>query len=119
MPDRAVVFVDGSNWYHALRDIGVTGLGQLDYAAVSRKLLGPREWIGTRYYVGQVKQSGNSHLYAEQRRYLAKLQASDKRISIHFGRLETRRAKSEAAEELVAYSTRCLSELTGPSIRSS
>ena len=30
--ERAVVFVDGNNWYHALRRAGCTGLGWLNYA---------------------------------------------------------------------------------------
>jgi len=103
MPDRAVVFVDGNNWYHSLKDCGLDDLGRLNYAKVSRKLLGPREWIGTRYYIGQVKQQGNTRLYADQRRFLADLQATDHRITYHLGRLETRRARSPAAEELLEY----------------
>jgi len=67
MPDRAVVFVDGNNWYHSLKRIGLTDLGRLNYAAVSSKLIGPREWTRTRYYVGQVQQHGNTRLYADQR----------------------------------------------------
>ena len=103
MPDRAVVFVDGNNWYHSLKRIGLTDLGSLNYALVCRKLIGPREWTATRYYVGRVQRHGNTRLYVDQQSYLASLQASDRRISIHFGRLETRSVKSEAAEELLQY----------------
>jgi len=103
MPDRALLFIDGNNWYHSLKGIGLTDLGRLDYAAVSGKLLGPREWVGTRYYVGQVQQTGNTRLYADQRRFFSDLRASDKRISVHLGRLEERTAKSPAAEELLHY----------------
>lgn len=103
MTDRAVLFIDGNNWYHSLRDLGLTGLGQLDYAAISRKLVGPREWIGTRYYIGQVQQRGNLALYAAQRRFLAYLQSLDHRISIHLGRLERRIVQNEAAAELRQY----------------
>lgn len=103
MPDRAVLFVDGNNWYHSLRDIGLSDLGRLNYAAVSRKLIGPRDWSATRYYIGQVQQHGNTRLYAEQRSFVAKLQATDHRITVHFGRLERRTARSEAAEELLRY----------------
>lgn len=103
MPDRAIVFVDGNNWYHSLKRIGLTDLGRLNYATVSSKLVGPREWTATRYYVGQVQQHGNTQLYADQRSYLDGLRALDKRISIHFGRLESQSAKNEAAEELLKY----------------
>jgi len=71
LPERAVVFVDGNNWYHGLRECGFTGLGLFNYAKVSQKLMAPipsRQWIGTRYYVGQVQQRDNTTLYANQRR---------------------------------------------------
>ena len=47
VPDRAVLFVDGSNWYHGLRSLGETNLMRLNYARVSEKLVGPRTWVGT------------------------------------------------------------------------
>lgn len=106
LTERAAVFVDGNNWYHGLRRLGFTGLGSFNYAKVSRKLMAPppsREWIGTRYYVGQVQQRGTTSLYAEQRRYMAWLQARDSRISIHYGRLEERSAESKVALELKQY----------------
>ncbi len=52
MADRAILFIDGNNWYHSLVEIGLTVLGDLDYRKISEKLLGPRDWIGTRYYIG-------------------------------------------------------------------
>jgi len=43
--DRAVLFVDGNNWYHALKEVGATDLFQLDYAKVSKKIITPaRAW---------------------------------------------------------------------------
>jgi len=103
MPDRAVLFVDGNNWYHALSNLGVQDLGRLDYSKISEKLVGPREWIGTRYYIGRVRQTGNTNLYSAQRRFLSHLEASDPRISVHLGRLEPRKVKNEAAQELKRY----------------
>ena len=100
---RAVVFVDGNNWYHALRAIRLVDLGRLDYARISRKLLGPsRLWTGTRYYVGQVNQAEAPESYAHQRRFLAHLASTDPRISYHLGRLETRVVENDAATELLA-----------------
>ena len=98
-----MLFIDGNNWYHALRGAGLDGLGRLNYARISEKLIGPREWIGTRYYIGQVKQQSNTQLYADQRRFLASLQATDARITVHLGRLEPRPVSNPAAEELAAY----------------
>jgi uncharacterized LabA/DUF88 family protein len=101
--DRAILFIDGNNWYHALRSAGLDDLGKLDYAKISEKLIGPREWVGTRYYIGQVKQQLNTRLYADQRRFLMGLRSTDARITVHLGRLEPRPAKNEAAEELATY----------------
>ena len=103
MPDRAVCFIDGNNWYHGLKDKGVADLGRLDYAKISSKLTGHRLWVATRYYIGRVPQAGDVTLYAAQRHFLAKLQATDARISTHLGRLEQRRADSPAARELRTY----------------
>jgi uncharacterized LabA/DUF88 family protein len=101
--ERAVLFIDGSNWYHSLQTAGVSDLGQLDYSTISGKLVGPRVWVGTRYYIGQVRQVGNRRLYASQRSFLARLRATDARISTHLGRLESRTTQSRAALELLEY----------------
>jgi hypothetical protein len=61
--DRAVVFIDGNNWYHALCHEGVEDRARLDYRKISEKLLGPRAWVATRYYIGQVNQKFNVALY--------------------------------------------------------
>ncbi len=104
MTGRAVIFVDGNNWYHGLRDhLQLPGLLRLDYAAISRKLLGSREWIATRYYIGRVAQQEHRELYASQRRFLARLIATDPRISYHLGRLEQRTVRNMAAEDLRKY----------------
>jgi uncharacterized LabA/DUF88 family protein len=101
--DRAVVFIDGNNWFHGLCGVGVEDRGRLDYKKISEKLLGPREWVETRYYIGQVNQKHNASLYAQQRSFLARLTSTDSRISVHFGRIEPRIASNEAANELRNY----------------
>jgi uncharacterized LabA/DUF88 family protein len=86
-----------------LRDLGLHNVAGLDYAALARKLVAPSEWLGTRYYIGQVRQVGNTELYADQRRFLASLRATDRRVSCHLGRIEPRTVKSRAAAELLEY----------------
>lgn len=103
MADRALVFIDGNNWYHALCDAGVEHRARLDYKKISEKLLGPRTWVGTRYYIGQVSQKHNAQLYGQQRSFLASLQNTDPRITIHLGRIEARNASNEAVKELREY----------------
>jgi uncharacterized LabA/DUF88 family protein len=101
--DRAVIFIDGNNWFHALCAVGVQDRARLDYRKISQKLLGPRTWIGTRYYIGQLSQQHNPALYAQQRSFLSKLANTDSKISIHLGRIEPRSAVNEAAKELREY----------------
>jgi len=103
MADRAVVFIDGNNWFHSLRRVGVRGRLLLDYRKIAEKLLGPREWVATRYYIGQVSQTANPILYAQQRSFLASLERTDPRILICLGRIEPRTATNEAALELREY----------------
>jgi hypothetical protein len=70
MRDRAVVFIDGNNWYHGLGTVGVRDRARLDYKKICAKLLGPREWIATRYYIGQVRRRPmrDSYVYLASRR---------------------------------------------------
>lgn len=103
MADGAVVFIDGNNWFHGLRTVGVDDRARLDYRKISEKLVGPRDWLGTRYYIGQVNQKHNPSLYAQQRRFLAGLQNTDPRISVHFGRIEPHTVTNDAAQELRLY----------------
>jgi uncharacterized LabA/DUF88 family protein len=101
--DRAIIFIDGNNWYHALRDVGIEDLGRFNYKTLSERLVGPRVWVGTRYYIGRVPQDMSPVLYADQRRFLAALEATDPRITAHLGRLEPRTVESPAARELLRY----------------
>lgn len=101
---RAILFIDGSNWYHSVRAAGITGGGELNYVLIAQKLVGPgRDWTGTRYYVGRVNQKEEATLYADQRRFFSKFEAADPRNTAHFGRLETRSHTSDAAVELRGY----------------
>jgi len=106
MADRAVVFIDGNNWFHSLCHIGVEHRTLLDYRKISEKLLGPRQWISTKYYIGQINQRANPSLYAQQRSFLASLEKTDPRISVCLGRIEPRTGTNDAARELREYLAR-------------
>lgn len=99
--DRAVLFIDGNNWYHGCKACGVKDLFLLDYVEVSKKLTAPREWTGTRYYIGALKQAHNG--YREQRQFLSRLQNSESRITVHLGRIEERPRINVLAQELRQY----------------
>jgi hypothetical protein len=100
---RAVVFIDGSNWYHSLKNSGFGGSRSLNYAKLSRKLVGTRTWIGTRFYIGRVNRREASRQFDEQRRFVSRLIATDSKITVHFGRIETRSVESPCAVELRSY----------------
>lgn len=100
MNQRAIVFVDGNNWYHSLKRNHVGAPGELDYAKISQKLAGTRDWIETRYYIGALNQSSNPAAYADQRRFLSRLQSTNHRIRILLGRLEPRPELNPLAIEL-------------------
>ena len=102
MPDRAILFIDGNNWYHGVKTLRVTDQGRLNFSKISTKLVRHRDWVATRYYIGRVPQGGDVRLYADQRHFLAKLE-SHPRITTHLGRLEPRRRVNKAARELRAY----------------
>lgn len=103
MVERAILFVDGNNWYHGLKGAGVRDQLRLDWVRIATKLVGPRQWIGTRYYIGEVRQQGDPALYANQRRFQSLFVKAHANHSMHFGRLETRPVQSEAAKELLQY----------------
>ena len=102
-PERAVLFVDGNNWYHGLKRAGVTDQLRLNHGRIAAKLVGPRRWVATRYYVGRVDQREDAKGYAGQRRFVDRLLKSDPRFSVHFGRIERRPSQNELATELLAY----------------
>jgi uncharacterized LabA/DUF88 family protein len=102
-PERAALFVDGSNWYHGCVKLGLARIGRLSFPKVSQKLVGFRHWVATKYYVGEVPRIRNLLLAEHQRRFLEHLKSSDPRISVHLGRIEPRRAVNQAADELRRY----------------
>ena len=52
--ERAIVFIDGSNFYHAANRIGVA-TGDLKFQSLAQKLVLDRELADIRYYVGRFR----------------------------------------------------------------
>lgn len=86
--NRAIVFIDGNNFYYKLKDItlGKTEIFKLlnfDYVSFAKNLIKNNILIEIRYYVGAVKrQTGENReksekLYASQQQLIAKLQAQE------------------------------------------
>ena len=83
--ERAFLFIDGSNFYHAARGIGIA-TGDLDYKALAHKLILDRRLTGIRYYVGKV--SGDVSRIASQGKFLDRIR--DQGIDVVLGRIERR-----------------------------
>lgn len=98
-PKRAVVFVDGSNWYHKLRTLLNlnTPAGQndmkppvdFDLRSFITNLTVPDVLVELRYYIGKVRRVRNDQksetMYANQQRLIGFLQQQN--VHIGFGHL--------------------------------
>ena len=82
-PERAILFIDGSNFYHGANRLGVA-TGDLDYQALARKLILNRELAGIRYYVGKV--SASLPRIASQSKFLRDLR--EQGVNVSLGRIE-------------------------------
>jgi uncharacterized LabA/DUF88 family protein len=54
--ERVAIYIDGGNTYRKLKDFGLPEEGKrFDFDAFARYLVGDRELVSKRYYVGQVR----------------------------------------------------------------
>ena len=92
--DRAFVFIDGSNFYHKIKELTSHTnikyrLLDFNYYEFSKWLVKPNDLIEVRYYIGAIKRRHNNdkseQLYADQQRLLAKLKQQN--ISFVLGQL--------------------------------
>ena len=81
--EQAILFIDGSNFYHSARSIG-RATGALNYQAMAHKLVLDRNIAGIRYYVGKV--SGDIFRVVQQEKFLGKLRSQS--VDITLGRVE-------------------------------
>ena len=81
--ERALLFIDGSNFYHHARGIGIA-TGSLDYRILARKLILDRQLVGIRYYVGEV--SGDFSRIASQGKFLDRIRSQG--VDVFLGRIE-------------------------------
>jgi len=83
--ERAILFIDGSNFYHSSGSIGIA-TGDLNYQALAHKLVLDRSVAGIRYYVGKV--SGDIFRVVQQEKFLSKLRGQG--VDITLGRIDRR-----------------------------
>src|SRR5216684_3075557 len=75
-PERAIVLIDGSNFYFKLRDIHLHKLLTFDFTRFAQSLTGKSTLANAIYYVGKVRTDGTAktqELFNNQRKLLAHL----------------------------------------------
>jgi len=80
--EKVAVYIDGGNTYRRLKESGVPENGLIfDYSAFLNHLIGNRELISKRYYVGIVKNFNNTErgekMSKSQQKFLAALESED------------------------------------------
>lgn len=80
---RAVLFIDGNNWFHGLRRIGVDAY-DLDYRRFSSDLLKGRSLVEIRFYIGRV--TGDRDRVERQRDRIASVASQGVRVT--WGRIQ-------------------------------
>jgi uncharacterized LabA/DUF88 family protein len=86
--NRVILYIDGFNLYHALRDLGDKSLYWLDLPALGRNLLtGDMRLVHTHYFTARIKPAGRSTQDDVKRQctYLDAL-AAQPDLSIHYGK---------------------------------
>lgn len=56
--ERAIVLIDGSNFYFKLRDLQLSRLLTFDFSRFAQFLVGNRTLVQATYYVGRVETNG-------------------------------------------------------------
>jgi len=85
--DRVAVFIDGSNFYFALKAAGRTR--QIDFSHMVSKLVGTRSLVRVYYYNAPVKQADVPDQYRRQQAFFDSLRNLDY-FEIRLGRLVRR-----------------------------
>lgn len=79
---RAFVFIDGSNFYHKLKELcnkldGKRPLLDFDYSRFAQWLIGDHTLTGVHYYVGAIRRNNHDtkseRMYADQQKLIAHL----------------------------------------------
>lgn len=88
--EKVAIYIDGGNTYRRLKDVGIPEKSsRFDFSAFVKHLVGERELISKRYYVGVVKNFDNSakgeQMVKSQQTFLNGL--TEQGFEIKFGRI--------------------------------
>ena len=85
--DRVMIFIDGSNLYHSLKDY--YGRTDIDIEKLSLNLCGERKLIRTLYYIATVPREKDLQEAEKQQKFIEKIRKLPY-IQVRLGRLEKR-----------------------------
>jgi uncharacterized LabA/DUF88 family protein len=115
--ERAIVLIDGGNFYFKLRDLQLHQLIQFDFSSFAHFLIGNRTLVEAAYYVGKVRTDGTAksqQLFNDQRRLLAHLRKHNTRYSLGYllkteGKFQEKGVDVQMAVDMLvaAYEDRC------------
>lgn len=82
---RAKIFVDGSNFFHYCKGIGVPTFPKFDFERFAAKLAYPYTLVDKTYYIGTVRAQYNDHkalrMMSDQMKFFAYLKKNNWKIS--------------------------------------
>jgi len=78
MENRVFIIIDGNNFYHRLKELKLKNLLNFDYEKFTQFLVGKRNLVLKKYYIGAIREEPNNpksrELMRNQRILLGKLQ---------------------------------------------
>lgn len=84
---KCIVFIDGSNFYFKLKDLGLNNLLNFDFAGFANSLAGDRKLVGAVYYIGKIRTDGTAktrELFNSQQKLLGHLRNHKYRYSLGY-----------------------------------
>jgi len=86
MEERVIIIIDGSNFYHRLKELDLKNLLNFNYEKFAQFLVGDRELTSKKYYIGAIRVKENDsksfELWRNQRILLGKLKKEDWQIGL-------------------------------------
>jgi|SRR5689334_16855263 len=74
--ERAILLIDGSNFYFKLRDLGLHQLLTFNFSNFAKSIIGKNKLVAATYYVGKVRTDGTAKTqqqFNDQRKLFARL----------------------------------------------
>jgi len=84
MKNRVFIIIDGNNFYHRLKELELKNLSSFNYRKFAQFLIGGRNLILSKYYIGAIREESNNprsrELMVNQQKLLGKLQKENWQI---------------------------------------